>query len=133
MISPKKKRERETIITFNEIDPTANVYTCNLKLRRRLDKNVQLYPDKAKIVFEEKSPWGRKSTISKSYIIPKKWIGIKKLCDIPPREYRKRLLLANEMVRNNPKKSQNDLMSDKEIERKVKLRKKIYNERKDMK
>ena len=67
--------ERETIITFNEKDETASVYTMNRALARRLDnltatranetRRVKTYPDGAQ-----------------EYEVPKKWVKVN-----PPRVY----------------------------------------------
>lgn len=67
--------ERETIITFNEKDETANVYTMNRALARKLDgltvtranaaRRVKAYPDGAQ-----------------EYEVPKKWVKVN-----PPRVY----------------------------------------------
>lgn len=61
--------ERETIITFNEKDQTANVYTMNKALTRKLDgltvtraddaRRVKTYPDGAQ-----------------EYEVPKKWVKV---------------------------------------------------------
>lgn len=61
--------ERETIITFNEKDPTASVYTMNRALIRKLDgltatraneaRRVKTYPDGAQ-----------------EYEVPKKWVKV---------------------------------------------------------
>lgn len=42
--------ERETIITFNEKEPTASVYTMNGALIRKLDSLTQSRPDDARRV-----------------------------------------------------------------------------------
>lgn len=61
--------EQETIITFNEKDPTASVYTMNRALIRKLDgltatraneaRRVKTYPDGAQ-----------------EYEVPKKWVKV---------------------------------------------------------
>ena len=61
--------EQETIITFNEKDHTANVYTMNKALTRKLDgltvtraddaRRVKTYPDGAQ-----------------EYEVPKKWVKV---------------------------------------------------------
>jgi len=59
------KLERETIISFNEAESTANVYTCSTAVKKRLAelslKNSDIYR-----VKEDK--------YSQTYIIPKKII-----------------------------------------------------------
>lgn len=53
------KEERETIITFNEKDETASVYTMNGALIRKLDGLAQTRPDGAQ-----------------EYEVPKKWVKV---------------------------------------------------------
>lgn len=42
--------ERETIITYNDAEKTANVYTMNRKLSRKLLSMAQEYPSLVKFV-----------------------------------------------------------------------------------
>lgn len=61
--------ERETIITFNEKNSTASVYTMNGALIRKLDSLTQSRPDdarRAKIY-----PDG-----AQEYEVPKKWVKV---------------------------------------------------------
>lgn len=46
------KYERETIILFNEAEPTANIYTYNTALKNRLAKFSRQYPNIARLVTE---------------------------------------------------------------------------------
>ena len=66
--------EQETVITYNEEEKTAGVYTHNKALLRRLDKLAQERPDECRL--EKARPDGR----SADYIIPKAWVRIR-----PPR------------------------------------------------
>lgn len=67
------KIERETIIVYNEEEKTADVYTCNKALRRRLDQLLKTKEDEMILVRED--------DISATYIVPKKWIKVS-----PPRQ-----------------------------------------------
>lgn len=69
------KEERETIITYNEAEPTANVYTMNGALIRKLDGLARSRPDAARRV--KTYPDG-----AQEYEVPKKWVKIS-----PPRVY----------------------------------------------
>lgn len=69
------KEERETIITYNEAEPTASVYTMNGALIRKLDGLAQTRPDDARRV--KNYPDG-----AQEYEVPKKWVKIS-----PPRVY----------------------------------------------
>lgn len=69
------KEERETIITYNEDEPTASVYTMNRALIHKLDDLAQSRPDDARRV--KTSPDG-----AQEYEVPKKWVKIS-----PPRVY----------------------------------------------
>ena len=66
--------EQETIINYKEEEATANVYTHNRALRRKLDKLAQERPQKC--VVARVSHEGRAA----DYTIPKGWVRI-----YPPR------------------------------------------------
>ncbi len=62
------KYERETVITFNDEENTASVYTCNKSLMKKLDK----------ICGENHSFRMRDSNnCSATYILPKRQISIR--------------------------------------------------------
>lgn len=61
--------ERETIITYNESEPTANVYTTNKSLARKLDSLTNTRPDDARRV--KTYPDG-----AQEYEVPKKWVKV---------------------------------------------------------
>jgi hypothetical protein len=42
--------EKETTISFNDDEKTVNIYTCNAKWMRRLDKCCRDYPEKYKLI-----------------------------------------------------------------------------------
>ena len=65
--------ERETIINYNEAEKTANVYTHNSSLRRRLDQLLKTRSDEITVV--------RTGDDYAEYIVPKKWIKVS-----PPRQ-----------------------------------------------
>lgn len=78
MRSPKlSKYEKETIIVFNEEEPTATIFTYNRKLRNKLQEIVKECNSKDgsksglfSVVFED--------NFSGRYIIPKSLISIRK-------------------------------------------------------
>lgn len=63
--------ERETIITFNEAEPTANVYTMNPALQRKLARLAQECPDSVKLSSTFKD-------FAVEYTVPKKSIKVNK-------------------------------------------------------
>lgn len=63
--------ERETIITYNNAEKTANVYTMNRKLARKLSAMAQEYPSLVK--FVRKYP-----DSAVEYELPKKSIVVSK-------------------------------------------------------
>lgn len=77
------REEQETIITFNEKDPTASVYTMNRALLRKLDgltvtraneaRRVKTYPDGAQ-----------------EYEVPKKWVKVNAGAILTPEERERR-------------------------------------------
>ena len=66
--------ERETIINYNEGEPTANIYTHNKALRRTLDKLAQQRPEDWRV---DRVGHGGAAA---DYTIPKAWVKIR-----PPR------------------------------------------------
>lgn len=80
------RQEQETIITFNEAESTAEVYTHNRALIKKLDLLCGAYPYAFSVkLFDENS---------KTYIIPKNLISIRKPTKISDevKEKRKRLM-----------------------------------------
>ena len=63
------KEERETIITYNEAEPVANVYTMNGALIRKLEGLTESRPGEARRV--KNHPDG-----AQEYEVPKKWIKV---------------------------------------------------------
>ena len=66
--------ERETVITYNEQEKTAVVYTCNPVLKRKLDGLTAARPDECKLL--RRFPDG----VGVEYEVPKKWVKVS-----PPR------------------------------------------------
>lgn len=66
--------EQETIINFNEEEKTAVVYTYNKAIIKMLDKYCLDYPEMFKLIKTE--AYGKH--ISKSFVIPKKYVKIRK-------------------------------------------------------
>ena len=78
--------ERETIINFNEAEPTAGIYTHNVALRNKLLKLSQTEPD-LKVI--------RHGEDMLEVEVPKKWIKVsppKKLSEETRRKMTDRLL-----------------------------------------
>lgn len=68
------KLEQETIILFNEAEPTAEVYTYNDRLINKLDKLCEAYPDVCKIIDTNQRNLNSKP---KTYNLSKKLICVK--------------------------------------------------------
>lgn len=62
--------EQETIISYNEEEQTASVYTFNGPLRRKLEKLAEERPEECRL--QEARSCG-----SVEFIVPKKWIKVK--------------------------------------------------------
>lgn len=75
--------ERETIITFNEKDETASVYTMNRALARRLDNLTATRPDETRRV--KTYPDG-----AQEYEVPKKWVKVNAGLVLTPEERERR-------------------------------------------
>lgn len=63
------REEQETIINFNEAEPTATIYTNNAALARKLDALADQRPKAAK--RGRSFPDG-----GREYIIPKRWVKV---------------------------------------------------------
>lgn len=63
------KEERETIITYNEAEPVASVYTMNGALIRKLEGLVESRPGEVRRV--KTYPDG-----AQEYEVPKKWVRV---------------------------------------------------------
>lgn len=61
-------QELETIFNYNQAESTADIYTCDKALMRKLDSFCTVNPE-CKLLEQD--------DCSKTYIIPKKWIKIK--------------------------------------------------------
>ena len=62
--------EQETIISFNEDEKQANVYTCNPALKRKLAGLAESRPEDCKLLREYPDD------IGVEYQIPKRWVKI---------------------------------------------------------
>ena len=62
--------ERETIVLYNQKEPTASVYTHDPKLQEKLRRLSEKYPD---LIYPEKNV--RPDAVS--YIVPKKCVCIR--------------------------------------------------------
>lgn len=60
--------ERETVITYNDDEKEAIVYTCNAALRRKLESISADRPDECKLA--------RQNEFYVEYTLPKKWVKI---------------------------------------------------------
>ena len=65
--------ERETVITFNEAEATARIYTYNKALCRKLDQLAQERPEDCTLK-------GARDDGAVDYLIPKQWVRVR-----PPR------------------------------------------------
>ena len=61
--------ERETVVTFNEAEPDAELYTCSQPMIRKMDKLVAEDPRFSVVKQDE---------VSKTYKSPKKYFKVRK-------------------------------------------------------
>ena len=64
------KIEKETIITFNEQEKEACVYTYNPSLKKQLGQLMADKPDEVKLEISD-------STGAETYVLPKVWVKIR--------------------------------------------------------
>ena len=69
------KIEKETIITYNEAEQLADIYTYNTALQRKLEKLAVKYPSSVKIVEDLQNG-------SKTYLVDKKLVAVNKPVEI---------------------------------------------------
>ena len=89
------KEERETIILFNEAEPTATVYTCNTQIKKRLAELSLKTSD----VYQEKE-----DKYSQTYTIPKKIIRFAFPRELSEKEKQKRALKLQENIKKHKTK-----------------------------
>lgn len=63
------KYEQETIITFNENEKEANVYTYNSNLKKKISALCQERPEEAKQIADDERG-------GLTFEIPKKWVKV---------------------------------------------------------
>lgn len=63
------KAEQETIILFDEAEPTATIETCNRKLRNQLDRYC-LENNECSLL--------RSNDVSAKYVCPKSWVKVRR-------------------------------------------------------
>ena len=61
--------EQETVITFNEAEPSATVYTYNGRLKRKLAAAFHDRPGEIALIHQD-------MTGAVQYSIPKKWVKV---------------------------------------------------------
>lgn len=89
--------ERETIITFNEAEQTANVYTCNKALIHKLDGFCKNHSVIIRVQEDE---------FSKTYKLPKKLISIRQPRYLPDETRQKMKDMASANFHNSSKEEQ---------------------------
>lgn len=78
-----RKKERETIIRFDEAGETAIVYTCNTQIKKRLNELSLKCPD----IYRE-----NEDEYSQTYTIPKKIIRFSLSRELSEKEKQKRAI-----------------------------------------
>lgn len=93
---PLSKLERETIITYNEAEAEAEIYTYNRPLQRKLEKLSQEHPEDVKILCTDK-------TGSKTFRLPKKFVTVRASRQISKELQEKMAQSARERFHRNEK------------------------------
>jgi hypothetical protein len=84
------KPEQETIILFNESEPTAHIYTYNSKLKRRLGQMSREFPAEIKLTGEDDNG-------AITYDIPKGLVMVRKPVSEEKREAARIRALENNL------------------------------------
>ena len=66
--SRSSRIEQETIINFNEAEPTAEVYTCNAALIRRINAMAEA---------SDEVTCGKSDEYGSFFLLPKRWVSIR--------------------------------------------------------
>lgn len=83
------KLERETIITYNEAEAEAEIYTYNRPLQRKLERLALERPEEVKILCADR-------TGSKTFHLPKKFVSVRAARQISPELREKMAHVAKE-------------------------------------
>ena len=83
------KLERETIITYNEAEAEAEIYTYNRPLQRKLERLALERPEEVKILCADR-------TGSKAFRLPKKFVSVRAARQISPELREKMAQVAKE-------------------------------------
>lgn len=83
------KLERETIITYNEAEAEAEIYTYNRPLQRKLERLALERPEEVKILCADR-------TGSKTFRLPKKFVSVRAARQISPELREKMAQVAKE-------------------------------------
>ena len=94
--------EMETIINYNQAEKTASIYTCDRSLMRKLDK---LCSESEEITVEKEDEF------SKTYILPKKWVKVRKTRQLSEEE-REKLASRMRAIREGEDTDEMDEESD---------------------
>ena len=95
MVHKLTRYEKETSININDLDHAAEMYTCQSKMIRKLDKLCNKYPDDFKCIDQDE--------YSKTYRFDKKYVSIRAPRVISD-EHKEKLRNATKKAReNNPK------------------------------
>ncbi len=103
MSNTLSRYEKETIISFNEAETTANVYTCNTQIKKRLRELSLKSSDIYRVKEDE---------YSQTYIIPKKMIKFSFPRELSEKEKQKRAIRLQQNVEkhNAQKDSEKEVM-----------------------
>ena len=88
------KLERETIITYNEAEAEAEIYTYNRPLQRKLERLALERPEEVKILCADR-------TGSKTFRLPKKFVSVRAARQISPELREKMAQVAKERFLNH--------------------------------
>ena len=60
--------ERETVIRFNENEPSATVYTCNYRLKQKLMNMSRRHPGKVVLISQDE--------YAAQFLVPKRYVTV---------------------------------------------------------
>lgn len=84
--------ERETIMTYNNAEGEANVYTLNLAMRRKILQLATEYPDEVKILHQAED--------MVEATVPKSWVKSGRLASSPMSSVKRWLNVVEHLPKN---------------------------------
>ncbi len=95
----RSKLEKETVVTFNEAEPVAEIYTHNAKWKKKLSQLHEDSPDKC--IFQYSNEDG-----GVAYTVDKSMVSLRKPYSEEQREAVRKMALRDKRIENTRKQEE---------------------------